>query len=84
MNLKSHIKESFREPWKSCDFTSGGVCRAGGRSRLAPPPEEEMEEMDIDAEDSDGGNGQENEAEALDIMPTEEQADFHRPPNASR
>jgi hypothetical protein len=43
-----------------------------------------MEEMDIDAEDSDGGNGQENEAEALNIMPTEEQADFHRRPNASR
>ena len=59
------------------------VCRAGGRTRLPPPPEESREEMDIDA-DSEGGNDQENEAEALNIMPTEEQADFHRPAAASR
>lgn len=43
-----------------------------------------MEEMDIDDGDSEGGNDQENEAEALNIMPTEEQADFHRPAAASR
>ncbi len=43
-----------------------------------------MEEMDIDDGDSEGGHDQENEAEALNIMLTEEQADFHRPAAASR
>lgn len=54
---------------------------------MAPPPaDEEMEDMDIDAEEeSEGGDGQENVGgEALNIMPTEEQADFYRPTRASR